>query len=550
MKSIIFSFVLLFCSLSAFSQPGSVQKVSKSVFTLTTFKKDGSVLASGYGIFIGTKGEAVSCWTPFVGADSAIVTDAGGKNYPVETMYGASEVYDVCKFKVNAVTVPAVLAKSAMPVGTKLWQVGYSVSKPVTLPLSVQKAERFNSDYNYYLYTGSLEGLRSGCPAVNQRGEVVGMLQQSKVNEAVYSIDLRYTDTFKTTGLSVNDPILQQTGIRIALPDEVEQASLMLMLAVGRFDTYKYQRYIDNFIELFPRRADGYVAQAELYVNQHQFEKAATVMTTALAAVDKKDEVHYDYAKLIYQKEVKMRDIPYAPWTLDLALNEAEKAYKLNALPVYQHLQAQIIYYKGDYQRALDMFLALTRTNLRNGELFYEAAQCKQQLKVSSAEILALLDSAVVAQPLHLSTPYLLARANALSDQGQYRKAIVDYNRYDSLLSGRASHDFYYAKFLCEVQLRQFQQALGDIAHAIVLNRTEPVYYAEMARLQLRVNQLDDAIQTADLGLHVAPDYPDLYLMKGLALINKKQKKEGLEMLVKAQTLGDARAEELIKKYK
>ncbi|MFC2384811.1 MAG: hypothetical protein ACFNP5_06530 [Hoylesella saccharolytica] len=524
--------------------------MSKSVFTLTTFKKDGSVLASGYGIFIGTKGEAVSCWAPFVGADSAVVTDAGGKNYPVETMYGASEVYDVCKFKVNAVTVPAVLAKSAMPIGTKLWQVEYSVSKPVTLPLSVQKAERFNSDYNYYLYTGSLEGLRSGCPAVNQRGEVVGMLQQSRVNETVYSIDLRYTDTFKTTGLSVNDPILQQTGIRMALPDEVEQASLMLMLAVGRFDTYKYQRYIDNFVELFPRRADGYVAQAELYVNQHQFEKAATVMTTALAAVDKKDEVHYDYAKLIYQKEVKMRDIPYAPWTLDLALNEAEKAYKLNALPVYQHLQAQIIYYKGDYQRALDMFLALTRTNLRNGELFYEAAQCKQQLKASSAEILALLDSAVVAQPLHLSTPYLLARANTLSDQGQYRKAIVDYNRYDSLLSGRASHDFYYAKFLCEVQLRQFQQALNDIAHAIVLNRTEPVYYAEMARLQLRVNQLDDAIQTADLGLHVVPDYPDFYLMKGLALINKKQKKEGIEMLKKAQTLGDTRAEELIKKYK
>ena len=90
MKSIIFSFVLLFCSLSAFSQSGSVQKVSKSVFTLTTFKKDGSVLASGYGIFIGTKGKAVSCWTPFVGADSAIVTDAVGKSYPVETMYGAS----------------------------------------------------------------------------------------------------------------------------------------------------------------------------------------------------------------------------------------------------------------------------------------------------------------------------------------------------------------------------------------------------------------------------------------------------------------------------
>ena len=59
---------------------------------------------------------------------------------------------------------------------------------------------------------------------------------------------------------------------------------------------------------------------------------------------------------------------------------------------------------------------------------------------------------------------------------------------------GRGSHEFYYLKFKCESKIRQYKQALNDIAHAIVLNQKEPTYYAEMASLQLKVNQLEDAI--------------------------------------------------------
>ena len=81
-------------------------------------------------------------------------------------------------------------------------------------------------------------------------------------------------------------------------------------------------------------------------------------------------------------------------------------------------------------------------------------------------------------------------------------------------------------------------------------NRTEPTYYAEMAQLQLRVNQKEDAVLTADLSLRVAPNYSDLYLIKGLALINDNKKADGMAALNKAKELGDARADELIKKYK
>ena len=550
MKSVFLSLFFTCFALVAQAQSANVQKVLKSVFSLTTFKKDGSLLASGRGVFVGTNGEAVSTWAPFVGADSAIVIDANGNKHTVDVIYGASEVYDLCKFKVNAITTPAPAAKTQMPVGARAWLVQYSTGRAQTSALKVKKAEPFMTDCYFYQYDGQPENIHVGCPVTNEKGEVMGLLQHSKLSGDYNSVDVRLAETFKTTGLSVNEPILKQTTIRMALPDKQDQALLMLMLEAGQTSPSRYLRYVEDFIRKFPKSVEGYVSQAEFYLARNDFGKANATMQTALSMADKKDEAHYNLAKLIYQKEIKQANMPYPQWNLDLALAETNKAYALNPLPLYKHLEAQIVYFKGEYAKAYEQFMALTKTNLRNGELFYEAAQCKQQLKAPFAEILTLLDSAVTAQDANLSAPYVLARGTALHGAQQYKKAIADYNRYDSLMLGRASHDFYYTRALCEVQLRQFQQALNDFAHAIVLNRAEPTYYAELAQLQLRVNQKEDAVVTADLGLRIAPNYPDLYLIKGLALVNDNKKAEGLAALNKAKELGDTRADDLIKKYK
>ena len=550
MKSVFLSLLFTCFALGAQAQSANVQKVLKSVFSLTTFKKDGSLLASGRGVFVGTNGEAVSTWAPFVGADSAIVIDANGNKHTVDVIYGASEVYDLCKFKVNAITTPAPAAKTQVAVGARAWLVQYSTGRAQTSALKVKKAEPFMTDCYFYQYDGQPENIHVGCPVTNEKGEVMGLLQHSKLSGDYNSVDVRFAETFKTTGLSVNEPILKQTTIRMALPDKQDQALLMLMLEAGQTSPSRYLRYVEDFIHKFPKSVEGYVSKAEFYLAQNDFGKANATMQTALSMADKKDEAHYNLAKLIYQKEIKQANVPYPQWNLDLALAETNKAYALNPLPLYKHLEAQIVYFKGEYAKAYEQFMALTKTNLRNGELFYEAAQCKQQLKAPFAEILTLLDSAVTAQDANFSAPYVLARGTALHGAQQYKKAMADYNRYDSLMSGRASHDFYYTRALCEVQLRQFQQALNDFAHAIVLNRAEPTYYAELAQLQLRVHQKADAVATADLGLRIAPNYPDLYLIKGLALVNDNKKAEGLAALNKAKELGDTRADDLIKKYK
>ena len=533
------------------AQPAPVQKAGRSVFTLTTFKADGSILASTHGVFVGAAGEAVSSWKPFAGAARAVVIDADGQEHAVEAIYGANELYDVCRFRVKGTTAAAPLCKQNASQGQKAWLVGYALKKAPCKQYGIKSVETFMEKYSYYILDGKAAENAADCPFVNQNGEVLGLCQLSKDGEEVHATDVRFINTFNTRGLSINDPLLRQTGIRTALPADVNDARLMLMMAGEKSDTAAYIGYVEDFIRQFPTEVDGYSAKGQRQLANGDFAGVDATMTEAISKCTNNDEAHSSYATLIYQKEVYLADTTYTAWNLQKALDEAVAASAIRKLPIYEHQQAQIIFGMGQYEDAYNRFMALTKSDIRNGELFYEAAQCRTHLGATTDEILVLLDSAVNVNPdQSISAPYYLARGRMLDQAGEYRKAILDYNKYDTLMYNRGSDEFYYIKFKCEMRIRQYQQALNDIAHAIVLNRTEPTYYAEMASLQLRVNQLEDAIRTADMCIEIEPDYADPYIVKGIAHGELKQKAEALQALEKAKELGDERAEGLIAKYK
>ena len=529
-------------------QSKQVKKAAASIFSLTTFKTDGTLLASTNGVFISDNGEAISAFYPFVGADSAVVIDTNGNALPVDVIIGANELYDVCKFKVNGKTTPIKIASTPSHDGEKVWMLGYSIKNQDAKQVPIQKTELFMDKYTYYIFSSETPENMEGCPFVNAKGELIGILQHANHSEGTHAVDAHFMKDMQiNNGLSLADPVLRQTTIRTQLPAKEEDALVTMMMASEQ-NKKNYLKYIQDFKHSFPHAVDGYAAQARQYANKKEFAKAATEMETAIQNVHKKDAAHAEYAKIIFHQQLFQPDSTYLAWSLDKALAEAQKAYEINPLPAYQHQQAQIIYSKGNYQKAYDMFIALTKTNLRSGELFYEAAQAKAQLKANQAEILSLLDSAVAAcpQPLTpIAAPFVLARGAAYDQAGDYKKAIMDYNRYDTLMLGRANHEFYYTRFNCNVKLRRYQQALNDIAHAAVLNRQEPTYLAEMASLQLKVNYIDDALKTAELCIGIAPNYPDIYLIKGLALIQKKQKKLGIEAFEKAIIRKTKRSEKI-----
>ena len=532
---------------SLLAQPGPVQKVAKSVFTLTTFDKSGNIIAATQGVFIDNKGTAISTFKPFVGAVKATVVDASGKSMEVDAIMGADELYDMAKFRVLANTTAAPIANKEEVAGSKVWLVPYSIKKPQYQQEDISSVEKFNSSYNYYIFTTTVPETAVGCPFVNKDGQIIALMHN---NGQVTAIDANYGKQLHVTGLSTLDAALRESGIRTALPDKESDATTMMTLNKGQKSAEEYMKYANEFIEKFPTSPFGYKEKAMLLANKQQYADAEKVMQESIKKANNKDEAHGDFADILYQKVAYVGDSIYPAWNADKALEEAQKAYSIKPQPLYKHQEAQINYLKKDYQKSYDLFMQLTKTPMNSGEIWYEAAQAKSQLKAPTTEIKELLDSAVaVGLRTKMAGPYLLARGRYLDAQGKYREALADYNQYDSIACPMAP-TFFYTRYKCELQLRQWQQALFDIARTCYLNPKEPTYFAEWASLDLRVKRYDEGKKAAQACIELAPEYADGYLLLGILCGESGDKAEAKKNLEKAKELGDTRADEYLKKFK
>ena len=450
MKRLIYMIGCLLLAAASYAQtPSWAKKASQAVFTLKTFDANGQLLASSNGFFVGENGEAVSSFAPFKGAKRGIVIDAQGKEWEIESIIGINDMYDVAKFQVSikkpyALTVSSAVSENNAPV----WLLPYSVKKvPVCPKGTVEKTEQFQGSYTYYTLNMAYKEQHTNCPILNESGEVIGMLQPAagEQGDVSYAVSAKFASELKMNGLSINDASLRTTAIPMAVPDEKEQALLALYMGSSAMDSLQYAGFVERFITKFPNLSDGYIYRARLLTAGGQYAEADNSMKQAIKVADNKDDAHYQYAQLITQKLLLKTD-DYAPWTLDLALKEAQEAYRCNPMPVYKQQQAEILYTQKKYEEAFNLYQQLTSGELRTADLFYAAAQCKLQQGDKDAAI-AQMDSAVnmFTKPyLKTAAPYLLARAQMLNDAGKYRPAVNDYNEYEQLMKAQLSAGFYY----------------------------------------------------------------------------------------------------------
>lgn len=544
---------LLLIAAAGWAQPSWTKKATKSVFTLKTFDVDGGLLASSNGFFTGTEGEAVSSFSPFRGAHKAVVIDSQGKEFTVLYMLGANDTYDVAKFRVDSrKTTPLVIASTNATEEQALWLLPYRETKNIVQG-SVKKAEVFNGNDAYYTLALTMSENATGCPILNEQGEVVGLAQQpARQNDTLtYAVSARYADSLHISGLSLNDAALRNTHIKKDLPADLNQAQLTMFMAANALDSLSYAQLIDDFIAKFPEAPDGYTYRAQLLGSARRFNEAARSMEQAIKVADKKDEAHFNYAKLIYQKEIYMADIPFEGWSLDKALEEAREAERINAQAVYRHQQAVILYAQKKYDDAYERYTTIFNSELRSPDLFFEASRCKLQLADTTA-VLALLDSCVnmFNKPyLREAAPYIYARGQARMDAGRFRDATADFLEYERVMPNSVDDRFFYMRFRAEVGGRQFQQALNDIEEAIRRSPKSDLYLSEKASLLVRVGHYDQAMETARECIKIAPDHSDGYLFLGLAQCLKGQKEEGIQNLHRAKELGDDQADTLINQY-
>lgn len=409
MKKILLILILFCLQLSLsnlMAQPSPVKKAAKGILKITTFSSDGSLLSTGYGAFVDADGTAIAAWTPFIGASSAVAIDGQGTKYDVESIIGASAIYNVTKLKVKLPKKPSIqpltIENGQQAAGAVVWCVEYGVKTPAFNKFSASNIETFMNDMPYYIFeqeTAKLNDSNVGAPFLNAQGELMGLLSTSTTRTDLYCAAARYAMTLQPTALSGTDNVLRNTNIRIALPKDYNQALLALIVASNGNDSIKYPAMLEEFNSLFPDKEDGYMYKATYLTDRKDFAGAEQAMAKALEISQTKDNVHYSYSKLIYDKESMMTDVPYAAWNFDKAMQEIDEAIAINPLPLYHIHKGKIFYSQEKYQDALNEFIGVTKSDFRDADVYYFAYQCMKAQNMDRNQQLEMLDSATTIAP-------------------------------------------------------------------------------------------------------------------------------------------------------
>ena len=562
MKMILAMSLCLLAQWTMAQAPKWVEKAKHAVFSVVTYDKNDQILNTGNGFFVTEDGVALSDYTLFKGAQRAVIIDNEGRQMPVLNIMGADDMYDVVKFRVGIEKkVTALPIATRQPAaGTLVYLLPYSTQKGRTCTTGhLKSADKAEGNYLYYTLELPLKDKMISCPLTDAEGAVFGLAQKSSGQDTAticYAVDARYAMDQKISALSYNDETLTNIGIKKALPDTEEQALLFLYMASTQLTPEKYMEVLNDYIEQYPNSTDGYIRRATQLLSTSQDEatlkQVVADMDQALKVASQEEAVRFDRAKLIYNYMLTNPATPNEDWSFDKALEEIQQAIDLQALPVYVQLKGDILFAKQDYPGALAAYEQVNHSDMASPTSYFSAAQTKEMMKAPATEVLALMDSciALCPQPYTNTTgPYLLARAQALLNANQARKAMLDYDAYYKAMNGNVNAAFYYYREQAAMQARQYQRALDDLAKAIELAPDELLYRAELAVVNIRVGRSEEAIRILQEALKIEPEYAEAYRLMGQAYIQLQKKDEACESFAKAKELGDPNVDALIEKH-
>ncbi len=561
--AILFVFVMPFSVLLAQELPKWAENARKAVFSIVTYTKDGQILSTGNGFYIDEQGTGVSDYSLFKGAERAIIITANGKELPVKYMMGANDMYDVVKFKTDFDKKAEALQPATLPssTGETVYLVPYSTQKSSKGQTgTIAKVDTIGEQQYYYTLTMQTTEKTVSCPIMNAAGQVVGMIQKNNDSESKesFAIGIRYLTDLTINALSVNDLALNSIGIKKGLPEDESQALVYLYMASGVYASNQYFDLLNDFISQYPNNMEGYLRRATYYINigdDTHYALAVEDLKKMLDVAEKKDEAHYNIAKLIYSYQLNIGDKkPYASWTFDYALNEINEALAITQEPIYYQLQGDIYFAMQKFTEAYTAYDKVNKSKLASAATFYSAAKAKELIEgTDKKEVIALMDSAIAFYPKPYgkdAAPYLYERARIKSDMEDYRGAVTDYNDFYDAMLGQTSAEFHLIRSQAELNCRMYQQAINDINKAVELDPNNVTYWVEKGGIHIRVNQAAEAIQALTRAIKMDPENAPAYRMLGYAQIQNKEKDKGLANLQKAKDLGDEVADGLLQKYK
>lgn len=561
MKYLLTPFILLLFSISYTNAkvPKKITKKAKALATVVTYNKLGDIIGNSAAFFAGNNNEAYAEFAVFKNAARAEVINSSGDKTDVSRICGANSMYDVIKF---TTCQEAELSLEISTETAKAGNIVYIISsvttkKPISLESKISEVKALADGFYYTLDTEYKEQY-VGSPVLNAEGQVLGIIQRNAGNEdkKTYAISADFAKNLTVGELSYANPALSAVNIPKQLPEGEKEASTYLyMLAQTSTDSLLYITALNDFIEKYPKSADGYLERAKFYGNNNKFTECESDINKAIELSEKKDNVHYVFSRIIYQNSLFNADkAKTAGWSLERAVAEAKAAYAENPLPIYMLQQGDCYYGMKNYTQAAECYAQVNHSNISSPETFFYEVKARENMKAPTNEIIALLDSAIArfSKPYTKEiAPYLWERAELLNIAGKYREAVLDYLEYEHVVGySNLNDNFYYRREQAAVEGKMYKQAIDDINRAIALKPNDYLYNVERASLMVRLGMFDEAIRSGNKAIQLNNEGTDAYRITGIAYGESKQKKKCIENLEKAKSLGDEHAQELLNQYK
>ena len=550
--------------------PKWMDKSKKAVVLITTYGKDGTKLTSGTGIFVSETGDVLTAYDLFKGAEKATVTDVEGKTYPVTTVVGADELYDVIKVKAETPKKVQFFSIAADPlaVGAVAYLFPYPTEKKADFEQgTITEVSKLKDPYSYYKLSIPLEDARVNSPILNAEGEVFGLAQAdaSGKKDVSYAVSASYVNSLSIAPTDFLNSVYNSIGIKKAWPADVEQAQVALFLKGSTQDVKTYLETLNDFIATFPSSVDGYLNRANHYAGrraelastpaeQDKYLKLALDdIETASKYSNKKGDVYYNKAKLIYSVAATDTTLTDPAWTVQAAMETIQKAISEEDLPVYHQLAGDIHFFLKEFDQAYNEYMIVNNSDLASPNSFYWAAKAKENTPgFNIGDVIALLDNAVEKCGLPLTSDagqFILERVDWKLRLSQYAEAVEDYDLYYKAMNGSVGSDFYFYREQAKFRAGDMDGALADIKEAVRQSPDIPDYRAEEASVYVRLKNYTEALACIDEALKVAPDFAACYRLKGICYVRMEKKAEACEALNKAKELGDPLAERLIKEH-
>lgn len=574
MKKILLLFLTALATLAASAQKPA--DLNKAVVNIIAYDANGNIMTNSYGFIFSpanSEGNVVAAFHALKGAHRAEIIDWKGQRSEVQRIYGASSEYDLVKMTtdLNMKKAVSLWNEQATAAKDETLSVAYYTTDKKALPESttVTAADTYNGHYYYELSLPN-EDKYIGCPLVNSEGQVVAVVQKNVQKDATTAcaIDINFVHDFTINVMSAISNDLNAISIAKVLPEGDEDVrSYIYLLLHSPQDAEMVETMTNDYLSRPDADPRVYAERATYHATRGEYAKADSDLQHGISksqqssgeeAAERLAEVFNTQSILMHSKAIDTdaQSDPWPSWTLETALEASQKACTTRLMPNYQLQRGQVLFSQQKYDEAYKDFCAVNTTDIANHQTFYYAAAALERLGGEESAVIALLDSAVsrLATPYNAeAAPYLLERAQHLSNAKMHRKATADYNEYEKIIGpNNLNAYFYYLRMQSEIGSRMYQQALDDANAAIVRAANDEErceYLVELALLQAKVGLLDECLSTCETCLNLNPNNADAYKISGIAYGEKKQKARALECLKKAAELGAENTEALVQKY-